>query len=591
MPAASFISAPHKEAVGLIKFRRPVASKVFYGMLPELRGRAFTVSGLAGAAVLQRVRDAVAAVPQGPEGMTWDQAKREIADELEKAHFSEEAAAARANLILRVNTFQAYSASIWRVAMEDEDTTHLQYIHGDQAKDPTPEHEALDGIVLPKDDPFWNTHTGPWGHIGCVCYVRPMNPDLVDEERARDAGRNPEDRNVLEGAVRTHLNQGEIIRKGRRYNVSPPTDPGAFRWHPDDLRLSLKALQSRYDPPEWEAFERWSKNTVIEPDVSVWDWLAETKPLPKITKRIQKLQPTAVSPAPAPTPKQRPKKLPPTYAKINSAMDKFAATKSRLQAGMLELDARESEIVRERGEIRRQFPSIADRPQRYAKLTEELEAINGQRQAIARRREKLKIAALKVIEIPSDDRGTLSVIAAGAGPGAMAKAKQGADVVARFVKKEYVEAGTVKIKTLKGRRAFCGWDQTVNIKEATSVSVTAHELVHALEMRHADLLKKSAEFLFKRTPGEVAQKLSVLTGDSRYAAREKARKDKWAELGGSHYSGKVYGNGGFDPTGPQDIKSTELLTMGIERLIDDPINFWLQDKGYCEMVLKAFRGL
>lgn len=105
MPEASFICAPHEGAVALLRGKKPVASKVFYKLLPELRARAFTVSGLAGATVLQRVRDAVAAVPQEPDGMTWDQAKREIADELEKAHFGEEAAEARANLILRVNTF------------------------------------------------------------------------------------------------------------------------------------------------------------------------------------------------------------------------------------------------------------------------------------------------------------------------------------------------------------------------------------------------------------------------------------------------------------------------------------------------------
>ncbi|HOC56652.1 MAG TPA: phage minor head protein [Verrucomicrobiota bacterium] len=273
MPVPSFISAPHKEALAFLLGKKLVASKVFYKLIPELRARAFAVSGLAGATALQRIRDAVAAVPRGPEGMTWDQAKREIADELEQAHFSEEAAETRANVILRVNTFQAWSASTYRVAMEDDDTTHLQYIHGDQAKVPTPSHLALDGIVLPKNDPFWKTHTGPWGHIGCVCYVRPMNPDLVEEERAKDATRAPEDRNVLEGAVRKHLNQGEIIRKGQRFNVAPPEDPMAFRWHPDDLRLPLDDVKARYDEDTWRAFEEWARSTLVGLKASVWGWL------------------------------------------------------------------------------------------------------------------------------------------------------------------------------------------------------------------------------------------------------------------------------------------------------------------------------
>lgn len=277
----SFSPHPHAEAVALIRGQSPVRSGVFYQMLPELRARAFTVSGIEGANVLQRVRDAIAALPQGigPDGQfyTWDTQKKEITDELEP-YLGEEGAAARAEILLRTSGYQAFTAATWRAAQADEDTTHLQYMHGDQAKDPTPSHAALDGIVLPKDDPFWLTHTGPWGHLGCVCYVRPMNPDLVDEEREKDALQNsPEDRNVLEGPVRDQLEHGTLLRDGRRYDVSPPDDPGAFRWHPDDLRLPLSALQARYDPPIWEAFEVWARQTELSPGQTVWQWLAQSK--------------------------------------------------------------------------------------------------------------------------------------------------------------------------------------------------------------------------------------------------------------------------------------------------------------------------
>lgn len=267
--------------MALIKGKSPVASKVFYGLLPELRGRAFTVSGVEGANVLQRVRDAIAALPQGigPDGeaFTWESQKALIVDELEP-FLGEEGAQVRAQTLLRTSGFQAFSSVIWNVAQADEDTTHLQYIHGDQAKDPTPSHEALDGIVLPKDDPFWLTHTGPWGHLGCVCYVRPMNPDLVEEERAKDAEqKNPEARNVIEGPALDQLRNGTFMRDGRRYDVSAPEDPGAFRWHPDDLRLPLGQLKERYDAPVWEAFEVWARGTMVGDKTSVWDWLGQSK--------------------------------------------------------------------------------------------------------------------------------------------------------------------------------------------------------------------------------------------------------------------------------------------------------------------------
>ena len=286
MPTPAFSPRPHQEAIALLKSKRPVAPKVFFGLLPELRGRAFTVSGLEGAAVLQRCRDAIAALPQGiredGKGITWDSQKKLLADEMEP-YLGEEGAQTRAQLLLRVHTFQAYSSSIYRTAQADDDTTHLQYIHGDQAKDPTPSHVALNGIILPKDDPFWATHTGPWGHLGCVCYVRPMNPDLVAEARQQDqrniaAGAPPENANVLEGPAAKHLRQGTLLRNGQRFDVSPPEGPSAYRWHPEDLRIPIGELKRRYDPAVWADFEHWAKNTFALPSTTVWNWLM-SKPI------------------------------------------------------------------------------------------------------------------------------------------------------------------------------------------------------------------------------------------------------------------------------------------------------------------------
>lgn len=277
----AFSPQPNKEAVALLQGCTPVASEVFYNLLPELRARAFTVSGIEGANVLRRVRDALAALPQGigPDGesYTWDTQKKEIASELEP-YLGEEGAQNRAQILLRTSGFQAFSSTIWNIAQADDDTTHLQYIHGDQAKAPTPSHLALDGIVLLKDDPFWKTHTGPWGHPGCVCYVRPMNEDLVAEEKFKDeeklaAGDPPENANVIEGPARKQLENGTLLRDGRRFDVSPPEGPGAFRWHPDDLRIPLDELKLRYDPPVWDAFEVWARNILVMPGTTVWTWL------------------------------------------------------------------------------------------------------------------------------------------------------------------------------------------------------------------------------------------------------------------------------------------------------------------------------
>ncbi len=265
---AFFKPSPHKEAAALIAGKPVVSGKVFRAMLPELKARVFTITGIAGANVLQTVRDSVAAIPLGEQ--TWDESKKEIMDALDP--YLGDGAEVRAEMILRVNGFQAFSASVWRVAQADDDTTCLQYLHG-ECQVPTESHLALNGVILPKDDPFWDDHYGPWGHLGCVCYARPMNPDLVDEARAEgDASDNPEDQNVIEGPALKQLHNGNLMRDGQRHDVSAPDDPDAFRWHPDDLTMSMKDLRAKYDPEVFQEFETKARNTKLDTG-TLWTYL------------------------------------------------------------------------------------------------------------------------------------------------------------------------------------------------------------------------------------------------------------------------------------------------------------------------------
>ena len=267
---ADFTPKPHEEAAALIAGKPVVTRAVFDTLLPELRGRAFTVTGVEDANTMQRIRDTIA---DHARGTTWDDAKDAIRNELEP-HLGDEGSERRAELLLRTHGFQAFQASNWRVAQEDEDTTHLQYLATEDTH-VRDSHLALNGIILPKDDPFWEKHLPPW-EWGCRCRVRPMNPDLVDEARAEDEDRAPEDRLVLEGPVADRLRAGQLQREGRSYNVTPPsdTDRNGFSWHPDDLRLPVAELEKRYEPEVWSVFVAQSKANQIAAGVSVWEWLS-----------------------------------------------------------------------------------------------------------------------------------------------------------------------------------------------------------------------------------------------------------------------------------------------------------------------------
>jgi len=297
---SSFAPTPHEEAAALIADKPPVSREVFDQLLPELRGRAFTITGVTAADVMERVRDAIAALPRGT---VWDDAKSDIVKELDP--WLGDASEQRAELLLRTHGFQAFQASNWRVAQEDDDTTHLQYLATEDSH-VRPTHIALNGIVLPKDDPFWEKHYPPW-EWGCRCRTRPMNPDLVAEARAEDQQRIPENRLVLEGAQKQQLEDGHLLRgpitlpdgsqiPGRQYTVTAPSDQSgddhAFQWHPDNLRLPLADLKARYDPADWKVFEDYAQRTEISPGLTVMQWLRQTPSVPSVLPK----------PAPPPPP-------------------------------------------------------------------------------------------------------------------------------------------------------------------------------------------------------------------------------------------------------------------------------------------------
>jgi len=73
----------------------------------------------------------------------------------------------RSDLIWRTNISTAYQAGRWK-QFEAGGITHLMYLHRDGVRNPRPNHVALDGKILPIDDPFWSANYPPNG-FGCHC--------------------------------------------------------------------------------------------------------------------------------------------------------------------------------------------------------------------------------------------------------------------------------------------------------------------------------------------------------------------------------------------------------------------------------------
>ena len=277
-----FQPTPHLDAAKLIADKPAVVRSVFDELLPELKGRAFTITGVEVANVLQSVRDRLADLPQGGD---WHTIKNDIANEVspflddttKTAVENRAAAEARAELLLRVHGFQAYSACNERIIERQKDVfPFCEYVTvGDGHVRAS--HAALDGKIIPTNSDFWKTHTPPWGW-GCRCQKVPRTAADVGAIQKKEAKLPPENQNVFTGARLTRLEQGHLeLGPSSSISIALPTGPGAFVSTPADLRIPLAELKSRYDAPVWQQFERFAKRTEItELGTSVWAWLNET---------------------------------------------------------------------------------------------------------------------------------------------------------------------------------------------------------------------------------------------------------------------------------------------------------------------------
>lgn len=119
----------------------------------------------------------------------------------------------RTRIIYRTNAATSYAAG--RLAqLREGGFPFWMYKHGG-ALDPRPQHLAWDGLVLPADHPFWDTHYPPNGW-GCSCRV----VGLRDREAARKLGGDP-DRALPDGWDSIDAATGERVGIDRGWGYQP----------------------------------------------------------------------------------------------------------------------------------------------------------------------------------------------------------------------------------------------------------------------------------------------------------------------------------------------------------------------------------
>jgi len=102
-----------------------------------------------------------------------------------------------------------------------------------------------------------------------------------------------------------------------------------------------------------------------------------------------------------------------------------------------------------------------------------------------------------------------------------------------------------------------------------------HEMGHAVEHSNKKAQQAIQRFHAERTRGEESISLRKATGDKNYDPTEYCKQDKYPHP----YCGKEYGDG-----------STELLSMGMQFLEEDPIKFAKADPEYFNLIVKILKG-
>ena len=280
---------------------------------------------------------------------------------------------------------------------------------------------------------------------------------------------------------------------------------------------------------------------------------------------------TKVAPKPIAAPPPRMSDIDKTIADVKAFkfVPEYDATKARMSAEGKALDEAAKDFYDTgRRDVEKRKIAIAAQD-RYNETVKKFRAL----QVVERDR------MVRMLALPNEMRGNpADVVISGYNASYRKSVTDASSLVAMLVHRDIMPTG-IKVNGVRGNRAYYqNQSRAIHINKDTSVSVIVHEIVHDIEYSHPDVSRKTKAFLVKRANGEQPRQLRSLTGSKFFGRDEVAYEDEWKKRGGSHYMGKVY---------PRS--STELLTMGIERMLADAKSFADQDPEYFRFMLEILR--
>ena len=227
---------PFLEAVAFFRKKLNIPTERWDDLWKEQHAKGFMIAGANKADLLADFREAVDKAIA--KGVTLRDFRKDF-DAIVKQHGWNYKGNRnwRSEVIYRTNIRTAYQAGRWQ-QLTDPDVLatqpYLEYRHGD-SRHPRPQHLAWDGLILPADDPFWQSHYPPNGW-GCKCKVLSAGPR--DLKRAGKS--TPDSTPPVEIDPVTGVPAG--IDKGWDYNVGQAAEKG-YQILKDNLAKALARLR------------------------------------------------------------------------------------------------------------------------------------------------------------------------------------------------------------------------------------------------------------------------------------------------------------------------------------------------------------
>jgi hypothetical protein len=158
--------------------------------------------------------------------------------------------------------------------------------------------------------------------------------------------------------------------------------------------------------------------------------------------------------------------------------------------------------------------------------------------------------------------------------------QKGEDFYRRFIGQGVNDHYAELTYNIAGNRAFYrDYDKIVQLTNGGSPSTVVHELAHNTEYAHNWIIKRSVDFHERRTAGDKVKRLKDIFPTHGYKADEITMEDKFfTPYVGKIYSGSRYGG----------RRSTEIISMGIERIFEDPILFFKEDPDHFNFIYSLF---